>query len=70
MNADIRSVFIHSPHRGERRKDKAVPAQCAKTALLSAGSAGIYGAIPAELTDIRRQIITDLKGALVLHFQH
>ena len=59
MNTDIRFVFIRSPHRGERRKDRAVPAKCAEAVLSSVGSAGIYGAIPAELTDIRRRIITD-----------
>ena len=51
LNTDIRSVFIRSPHRGEQRKDRTVLAQCAGTALSSAGSAGIYGAIPAEFTE-------------------
>ena len=31
------------PHRGERRKDRAVSAQCAGTALSADSSAGIYG---------------------------
>ena len=37
-------VRIHPiPHRGERRKDRAVSAQCAGTALSADSSAGIYG---------------------------
>ena len=38
------TVRIHPiPHRGERRKDRAVSAQCAGTALSADSSAGIYG---------------------------
>ena len=37
------TVHIHPiPHRGERRKDRAVSAQCAGTALSADSSAGIY----------------------------
>ena len=39
--------------RGEWRSDRAVPAQCAGTALSSAGSVGINEAIPAEHADFK-----------------
>lgn len=43
-----RSYFIQSPHRGERRFDRSVPAQWAQTDLSFAGSASISETIPAE----------------------
>ena len=43
------TVRIHPiPHRGERRRDRAVSALCAGTALSADSSAGINGGIPAE----------------------
>lgn len=54
------------PHRGERRSDRAVPAQCAGPALSSACSAGENGAIPAEQRINTGRINTDpsrVKGA-------
>ena len=48
VNTDRWSVFILSPHRGEWRKDRPFPTQCARTALSSAGSA----VIPAEQAEV------------------
>ena len=59
-DGDGQMVRLHPiPHRGERRRDRAVPVQCAGTAISADSSAGINGGIPAEPNRLTERINTD-----------